>query len=30
MSVAGYLVLGLLSLALIIYLLYVIVRPGRF
>lgn len=30
MSVAGYLVLGLLSLVLIIYLLYVIVRPGRF
>jgi len=30
MSVLGNVILGLVSLALLIYLLYVIVRPGRF
>jgi K+-transporting ATPase KdpF subunit len=30
MSVLGNVILGLISLALMIYLLYVIVRPGRF
>jgi len=30
MSVLGNAILGLISLALMAYLLYVIVRPGRF
>ena len=30
MSVLGNAILGLISLALLAYLLYVIVRPGRF
>ena len=30
MSVLGNVILGLISLALMVYLLYVIVRPGRF
>jgi len=30
MSVLGNVILGLISLALMAYLLYVIVRPGRF
>jgi K+-transporting ATPase KdpF subunit len=30
MSVLGSVILGLISLALMAYLLYVIVRPGRF
>jgi K+-transporting ATPase KdpF subunit len=30
MSIVGNVILGLISLALMAYLLYVIVRPGRF
>lgn len=30
MAIVGNVVLGLISLALMAYLLYVIVRPGRF
>ena len=30
MSVVGNVILGLISLALMAYLLYVIVRPGKF
>jgi K+-transporting ATPase KdpF subunit len=30
MSVLGNVILGLITLALMVYLLYVIVRPGRF